>query len=115
MDYMVLRASRDPDNTFVCVRLCVRESWWWEGGLRGYKHHNGVSLPGLKERQKEKKRRGQMKGSPTSTLGGQRKEGQMGREKTNNASCKVLLISVISATWLFYVPQLCWTVSGTYS
>lgn len=57
-------------------------------GVQGViKHYNSVSLPRAKEGQAEKKRRGEMKGSPTSMSG--REEGG-GGEKINKASLKVL-------------------------
>lgn len=68
--------EKDQNYTLVCVSPCDR-------GV--IKHHNGVSLPSVKEKT-EKKRRGEMKVSPTSMWGIEEGGGRRGGEKINKAS-----------------------------
>lgn len=68
--------EKDQNYTLVCVSLCDR-------GV--IKHHNGVSLPSVKEKT-EKKRRGEMKVSSTSMWGTEEGGGWRGGEKINKAS-----------------------------
>lgn len=71
-------------------------------GVQGViKHHNSVSLPRVKERQAEKKSRGEMKGSPTSMSGTEEGGGDRWEEnRLTKLHLKfyIQLISVISAT-----------------
>lgn len=82
---MGLNFLKDPNYRLVCVRLC---------GQGVIKHHNGVSLPRLKEKT-EKKRRGEMKVSPTSMRGIEEGGGD-GRRKDQQSFIKTFSLCLSS-------------------
>lgn len=95
---MGLHFLKDPNYRLVCVRLC---------GQGVIKHHNSVSLSGLKEKT-EKKRRGEMKVSPTSMRGIEEGGGD-GRRKDQQSFIKTfsLCLSSLLHVLCFWL-QVCW-------